>query len=432
MGNSNRGFILTSDLREISGQTCLEFWLSSPDGPIKVTTTPQQGVFFISQQDAAQAKDILATSQISCQINALALKRFDQQPVSALYFSRAKQVYAAKERLRVHGITCYEADIRLADRYLMERFIYASVDFRGTKQSTAKYPNYTQSQLKPGQYTPSFSVLSIDIECSEKGELYSIGFASSTYQAVFMIGDNQQGPDFIQWVADEKALLQCFIAAIQTQDPDIIIGWNVVNFDFRLLIERAQLYNLKLTLGRGGEAVYWRDAPNEVNQGYISMPGRVVIDGIDALKTATYQFASFSLEFVAQALLGKGKLSDDVDDRLAKIKHDFVHNKVKLAQYNLQDCQLVLEIFEHTKMLDFLTLRSQLTGLELNRVGGSVAAFVNLYLPKLHRAGYISPNRPVDGGLASPGGYVMTSTPGLYRNVLVLDFKSLYPQKKTL
>ncbi|MBN23894.1 MAG: DNA polymerase II [Alteromonadaceae bacterium] len=427
MGNSNRGFILTSDLREISGQTCLEFWLSSADGPIKVTTTPQQGVFFISQQDAAQAKDILATSQISCQINALALKRFDQQPVSALYFSRAKQVYAAKERLRVHGITCYEADIRLADRYLMERFIYASVDFRGTKQNTAKYPNYTQSQLKPGQYTPSFSVLSIDIECSEKGELYSIGFASSTYQAVFMIGDNQQCPDFIQWVADEKALLQCFIAAIQTQDPDIIIGWNVVNFDFRLLIERAQLYNLKLTLGRGGEAVYWRDAPNEVNQGYISMPGRVVIDGIDALKTATYQFASFSLEFVAQALLGKGKLSDDVDDRLAKIKHDFVHNKVKLAQYNLQDCQLVLEIFEHTKMLDFLTLRSQLTGLELNRVGGSVAAFVNLYLPKLHRAGYISPNRPVDGGLASPGGYVMTSTPGLYRNVLVLDFKSLYP-----
>lgn len=427
MGNSNRGFILTSDLREISGQTCIEFWLSSADGPIKVTTTPQQGVFFISQQDAAQAKDILATSQISCQINALALKRFDQQPVSAVYFSRAKQIYAAKERLRVHGITCYEADIRLAERYLMERFIYASVDIRGSIQSTSKYPSYTQSQLKPGQYTPSFSVLSVDIECSEKGELYSIGLASSTYQAVFMIGAEQQSPSFIQWVDNEKALLQCFITAIQQQDPDIIIGWNVVNFDFRLLIERAQLNNLKLTLGRGGEAVYWRDAPNEVNQGYISMPGRVVIDGIDALKTATYQFASFSLEFVAQTLLGKGKLTEDVDDRLAKIKHDFIHNKVKLAEYNLQDCQLVLEIFEHTKMLDFLTLRSQLTGLELNRVGGSVAAFVNLYLPKLHRAGYISPNRPVDGGLASPGGYVMTSTPGLYRNVLVLDFKSLYP-----
>jgi len=63
----------------------------------------------------------------------------------------------------------------------------------------------------------------------------------------------------------------------------------------------------------------------------------------------------------------------------------------------------------------------------LDRAGGSVAAFTNLYLPQLHRGGYVAPNLPEGGGLASPGGYVMDSIPGLYRNVLVLDFKSLYP-----
>ncbi len=427
MGNTNRGFILTSDQRDIGAKTCLEFWLLSDNGPIKVTTEAQQSVFFISQQDTQKVSDILTSSELRFTLKALPLKRFDQQLVSAIYFARTKQAYAAKERLRVHEVTFYEADIRLADRYLMERFIYASADISGVQQGTSPYVTYTQSHLKPAQYTPTFSVLSIDIECSEKGELYSIGLAQSNYQTVFMIGEAEKSPEWLQWVNNEEALIRSFISEVNHIDPDIIIGWNVVNFDFRLLIERAQLYNLKLTLGRGGEAVYWRDALNEVNQGYISMPGRVVIDGIDALKTATYQFSSFSLEFVAQTLLGKGKLTDDVDDRLAKIKYDFLHNKVKLAEYNLQDCQLVLEIFEHTKMLDFLTLRSQLTGLELNRVGGSVAAFVNLYLPKLHRAGYVSPNRPMDGGLASPGGYVMTSQPGLYRNVLVLDFKSLYP-----
>ncbi|USE38754.1 DNA polymerase II [Endozoicomonas sp. SCSIO W0465] len=77
--------------------------------------------------------------------------------------------------------------------------------------------------------------------------------------------------------------------------------------------------------------------------------------------------------------------------------------------------------------MDFLRLRSELTGLELGRIGGSVQAFTNLYLPKLHRTGYIAPNLPEGGGLASPGGYVMDSVPGLYRNVLVLDYKSLYP-----
>ena len=87
----------------------------------------------------------------------------------------------------------------------------------------------------------------------------------------------------------------------------------------------------------------------------------------------------------------------------------------------------MLDIFEHTQIVDYLILRSKITGLELDRAGGSVAAFTNLYLPKLHRGGYVAPNLPEGGGLASPGGYVMDSIPGLYRNVLVLDFKSLYP-----
>jgi DNA polymerase-2 len=308
----------------------------------------------------------------------------------------------------------------------MERFVYGSAVFTG-EQDTRKPAQLTDMQCKPSQYVPNFSLLSIDIECSEQGELFSIGLASDTYKCVLMIGKAQVADDWIHWIANEKALLQQFVIQVSQIDPDIIIGWNVVNFDFRLLIKRAALHRVELSLGRGNQAILWRDARNEVNQGFVSMPGRVIVDGIDALKTATYQFASFSLENVAQTLLGKGKKTEDVDDRLAQIEYDFKHNKVKLAEYNLQDCQLVLEIFEHTKVLDFLTLRSQLTGLELDRMGGSVAAFINLYLPKLHRAGYIAPNRPKDGGLASPGGYVMNSKPGLYKNVLVLDFKSLYP-----
>ncbi|WP_339366153.1 hypothetical protein, partial [Vallitalea maricola] len=89
------------------------------------------------------------------------------------------------------------------------------------------------------------------------------------------------------------------------------------------------------------------------------------------------------------------------------------------------DCRLVWLIFEKTRLLDFAKLRAQLTGLSIDRVGGSVAAFTNLYLPKLHRSGYIAPNMgDGESGLVSPGGYGMDSKPGLYKNVLVLDFKS--------
>lgn len=424
------GFILTIHGFEHLGETFLECWLLSEKGVVKAITPAQQLLFFIKQQDAKLARDVLAQHNIPFQFQDLNLSTFDGDAVTALYFNTSVHSYLARDKLKQLNLKCYEDDVRLSERFLMERFVYGSAHVVGIieKQDEPNgYFHLQQAKLKAGQYQPKFKLLSLDIECSEQGELFCIGLMGENDKQVLMIGAAQPSETWIRWVADEKALLLALVEQIHLFDPDIIIGWNVVNFDFRLLIKRAALHKVKLTFGRGKQAITWRDARNEVNQGFVTIAGRVVIDGIDALKTATYQFPSFSLEAVAQTLLGEGKETPDVDNRLAQIEHDFKFNKIKLAHYNLQDCALVLAIFAKTKVLDFLTLRSQLTGLELDRMGGSVAAFSNLYLPKLHRAGYVAPNRPIDGGLASPGGYVMSSKPGLYQHVLVLDFKSLYP-----
>src|SRR6185436_9573929 len=72
--------------------------------------------------------------------------------------------------------------------------------------------------------------------------------------------------------------------------------------------------------------------------------------------------------------------------------------------------------------------RACLTGLPLDRQGGSVAALDHLYLPRLHRRGWVAPDVGVDvEAVHSPGGQVLDSTPGLLRNVLAFDFRSLYP-----
>ncbi|NCP66415.1 MAG: DNA polymerase II [Paraglaciecola sp.] len=432
MLNTFHGFILTCQAIETPSGTCLELWLNSDKGPIKALSETQKSTFFVSAKQAQEVKYLLAQQNIPFTMQALSLKTFSHDEVSAVYFDKPQQAYSAREKLRLHGVVCYEDDIRLSERFLMERFVYGSAMLQGKVAHTPGL-QISAAKLKPSDYQPVLRVLSLDIECSADGELYCIGLVGLATKVVLMIGPPPQQesehaiPTWLKWVNNEKALLIELIEQVQAIDPDVIIGWNVVNFDFRLLIKRAALYNLKLNLGRERRNAEWRDARNEVNLGFVSMPGRVVVDGIDALKTATYQFNSFSLENVAQQLLGQGKASDDVENRLTQIEHDFQHDKIKLARYNLQDCELVLAIFAHTKVLDFLTLRSQLTGLELDRMGGSVAAFVNLYLPRLHRAGYVAPNRPNDGGLASPGGYVMNSQPGLYEHVLVLDFKSLYP-----
>jgi DNA polymerase-2 len=162
--------------------------------------------------------------------------------------------------------------------------------------------------------------------------------------------------------------------------------------------------------------------------GIARIPGRVMLDGIALLRAATWTFERFSLEHVAREILGRGKLIVEPEDRLGEIRRLYAEDKAQLAAYNLEDCRLVADIFAKMDLIGFAVERTRLTGLALDRQGGSVAAFDFRYLPLLHRRGYIAKDvGDGPGGLGSPGGYVLDSQPGLYENVLVFDFKSLYP-----
>ncbi|MHB9955854.1 DNA polymerase II [Vibrio campbellii] len=424
--NIQQGFLLTRQARDIKGQTQIELWLSTENGPTQLLIQGERPVFFVEQAHIEQTKQLASSKRIAVDIRALELKNFQLTPLAACYTQTTKDAFALQDELKQHDIVHFEGDVRLADRYLMERFIKGSMEFTGNLQSRNGFQRVQNAKCRTGEYQPKLHVVSLDLECSEKGILYSIGLDSPVDSRVIMIGEPESAETAIQWVKDEKALLDALIAWFKQFDPDVIVGWNVIDFDFRLLHKRAEWHNMKLILGRADQPSFFRSSAQS-QQGFISIPGRVVLDGIDTLKTATYHFRSWSLESVSQELLGEGKEIHNVHDRMDEINRMYRSDKPSLAKYNLQDCVLVNKIFDHTHLLDFAIERSRLTGVELDRVGGSVAAFTNLYLPQIHRAGYVAPNLHPENWIASPGGYVMDSIPNLYDSVLVLDFKSLYP-----
>jgi len=213
----------------------------------------------------------------------------------------------------------------------------------------------------------------------------------------------------------------------ETHDPDVIIGWNVIQFDLRVLQKTADDCGRQLLLGRDRQPFAWRTHPGRPGYLFAPTPGRIVIDGIDALKAAVWSFPSFSLETVSQALLGEGKAIGDAYDKMAEIERRYQEDKPALASYNIRDCELVLRIFEKAKLLQFALERAHTTGLQADHFGGSIAAFSHHYLPRMHRLGYVAPNVGEIASKAFPGGYVMDSKPGFYDSVVVLDYKSLYP-----
>jgi DNA polymerase-2 len=422
------GFLLTRQWVDSGEAVRLDFWLSTAEGPLMVSIHGQQALFFIRQSDVPAATKLLANSRGSS-IKPLQLKSFAGDAISAVYFTSQQQLYRARDRLTQQGIACYESDIRPTERFLCERFITAAIDVDAQYQPESLH----NVRLQPGDYRPDFEVMSFDIESDyESDALFSIAFVSSQVRRVLMIGAGEDDA-VIEYVADERSLLLRWIEWVTQIDPDILIGWNVINFDLRMLQKKATALALPLAIGRNASIPQWRQSQADRNHHFVLIPGRVVLDGIDTLRAATYAFQSFALESVAQELLDRGKLIHDHEQndplyKAKQIRQQFNDNKPELAAYNLEDCQLVWDIFEHAELIRFAIERAQLTGLEMDRAGGSVAAFDNLYLPRLHRKGYIAPNiGDYQGDLSAPGGYVMDSKPGLQGSVLVLDYKSLYP-----
>ncbi|RYD72606.1 MAG: DNA polymerase II, partial [Sphingobacteriales bacterium] len=384
---------------------------------------------FIQSEHALRAK-ILLKPLSNFRIAKVELKTFNNNPVHAVYFKSHRTSRDARNLLESNGIICWEADIRPHERYLMERFITAGAII-DDESSTKKNP-FLNPRLAPAEYRPELKLLSLDIETSmTASELFSIGVWTAHDRKVFMVGAETPSTHSvttvdIQYFDSQLSCLQNFLKWFSEYDPDVIIGWSVVQFDLWVLETLCKKLGINFAIGRADQSAHWRQEEGDGRR-YIVIPGRVALDGIELLKAANFHYESYSLQYVSEAILGSGKLLHG-SGRGEDIARLFAEDKQSLAEYNLRDCELVWDIFIQKKLLHFAVERSQLTGLLLDRVGGSVAAFEYSYLPRLHRRGYVAPNMgELESDVVSPGGYVMNSQPGIYDNILVLDFKSLYP-----
>ncbi|MBK7632035.1 MAG: DNA polymerase II [Ignavibacteriales bacterium] len=420
-------FLLTGEWSDYSGKNVLKFiGTSNQLGAVEIIITNNKPVFFVE-------KDVVQNPLTKTYLRKeTKLRNFNNKPVDAIYFNTQKSLTAFVETCHQSNQTTYESDVDPLRRFLMEKSINSQMKITGVAEQRNSIVRFTDPNIESYNTIPEFVIASIDIETGVKtNQLYSIAVhitgKKGDDKKVFMIGEKPKRPsDLISFFDNERDLLNNFFKWFKDADPDIMIGWHVVGFDLLFLDNKCRELGISLDIARANGRVSIRQ--RKPSGHFISVTGRVVIDGPSMLRASFFSFEDFKLETVAQELLGIGKTITPDENKIEEIERLFKEDKTSLAEYNLQDAVLVTDIFSKTGLVELSVRRAQISGLLMDQLGMMTAAFDHFYLPRLHRAEFVAPNlKDIHVSEHAAGGYVIEPNPGIYENVIVLDFKSLYP-----
>jgi DNA polymerase-2 len=334
-----------------------------------------------------------------------------------------------RELVESGGGLALEADIRFPYRYLIDHGLRAAIIIDGRAEKTPSgLVTFRGAQLSSSTERPTLRTLSLDIETvPDASRILSVALVGSGLDEVHLVSATPVA-DAVHH-SDERSLLQAMRTRVRESDPDVLTGWNLIDFDLRVLARRAEELGVALELGRVPGGLRIQRDPRFARHSRAEVPGRQVLDAAALVRDAFIPLEDYRLETAARTLLGRGKLLQaEGSDTAREIERLYREDPAAFVAYNRQDARLVLDILQREALLELTVERSLLSGMQLDRVGASIASFDLLYLPELRRNGRVAPSvHPQEEKAHVQGGAVLDPQPGFFANVAVYDFKSLYP-----
>ena len=385
--------------------------------------------FYVAAANADRARELGATRQCPTPKRTFAGARLTRIDVQT-----PPDAPVLRDRLHAQGIDTFEADVRFAVGFLIDHNIRGGLEIEGhAERGEGVDWVFDDPEIAPAEVEVEPRILSFDIETDPSArKLLAISLYGRDLDEVYIVDSSGRDmPERARACVDEAAALKAFCQRVAEFDPDILTGWNVVDFDLRVLSRIAARVRQPLHLGREPGAVRIRPARGYFGSGQATIPGRVVLDGMDLVRGAFARFDDYSLDSVSRAVLGEGKaVEGDVRDRAGEIIRRYRTDLAGFALYARTDARLALDIVEKMRLIPLALARSRLTGMQPDRVSASIASFDFVYLAELHKRDIVAPTvRSGDARVSASqtGGHVLEPTTGMHRNVWVFDFKSLYP-----
>lgn len=366
----------------------------------------------------------------------------------------------------------YETDILFRNRFLIDKnlggMVWLSAEgapvdpvkyFRGGNSGSSRCENFAcdSSILASGfKKIENFTIaplkyLSFDIEClpldggmpsPDVSPIIMISFSFEPeyrgHKTLVLLAKPAEGINSdVLPCKDETEMLNRFFEIFCEYDPDIVAGYNHQDFDIPYITDRvralaAQGKAINPVVGRDGSKIGYR------RFGLLTrteIKGRVVVDALPLVRRA-FSLKQYTLRAVSKELLNREKL-DVPPLEMEEYWFDTGEKFRKFVDYARRDAELALELILNLRLLDKYIALAQVSGSLLQEIvdGGQTSMVETLLLREFGRRDRVLLPKPDDEVSAEryemssdlKGGEVLEPKKGLLENVIILDYKSLYP-----
>ena len=236
----------------------------------------------------------------------------------------------------------------------------------------------------------------------------------------------------------EAELLMAWSRFVVESDPDLFTGYNIVNFDFAYLLDRAKqlglqdfasLSRLRESPMKGKDAKFSSNQTGSRETKEWTIDGRVVFDMYQVIQS-NHKLSSYTLNNVASHFLELQK-EDVHHSEITKLHNGTSTDRRRLAVYCCKDAELPLKLMDNQMSIVNYVEMARVTGVPIIFLltRGQGVKVVSQILRKARVLGYLMPTvKPSGLDEGFDGAVVITPKTGFYDIPLfTLDFSSLYP-----
>lgn len=297
-------------------------------------------------------------------------------------------------------------------------------------------------------------ILSFDIECAGRKGIFPEAQHDSVIQIANIVTKYGDKKPFVRNVfcldttspivatqilefKDEGKMLAAWRDFLEKVDPDIIIGYNIANFDFPYLLDRAK--HLKVHNFEYWSRTHVKSVAKETNFSSKQMGnrdtkatntnGRLQLDLLQLVQR-DHQLRSYTLNSVCAHFLGEQK-EDVHHSMITELFEGTPESRRRLALYCLKDAYLPQRLMDKLSCLENYTEMARVTGVPFNFLlaRGQQVKFLSQLFRKALEQKLVIPNmRSESSEEQYEGATVIEPTRGYYDvPIATLDFASLYP-----